>query len=90
MTIPLTPKILLTHRIIRRLTYFLFRFFSVVHLSDIIPPKISRFGIVFTSCPSVIVPKKVSKVLGKIGNLCSKELIIKSIYINIINRLKSY
>ena len=35
MTIPLTSKTLLTHRIIRGLTYFLFRFFSVINLNGI-------------------------------------------------------
>ena len=79
MTIPLTSKTLLTHRIIRGLTYFFFRFFSIIHLSGFIPPKISKFSIVFTFCPSVVIPKKVSKVLGKICSLCSKEFIIKSI-----------
>ena len=87
MTIPLTPKTFLTCRSIRWLTFFLFRFFSVINFSGSFLLKFSRFSIVLAFCPSVIVPKKVSKVLDKIGNLYSRDLIIKSIH---INRLESH
>ena len=87
VTIPLTSKTLKTYRIIRRLTYFFSRFFSVVNLSGIILPKISKFNNVLVSCPSVVVSKKITKVLGKLSNLCSKEIIIKSTH---INRLESH
>ena len=80
MAIPLTTKTLLTQRIIRGLTYFLFRFISIVHFNEFIPLKIPRFNIVFTYCPFVVVPKKVSKDLSKICNLCRKFLKILARY----------
>ena len=58
---------------------------EIVYLSGIILPKISRFSNVRTSYLSIIIPEKVFKVLGKLSNLCSRELIIKSTNLNIIN-----
>ena len=83
ITIPLTSKTLMTHRSIRKLIYFFSRFIGIVNLSWIILPKISKFSNVLISCSSVVVSKKIPKILGKVSNLCSKEFIIKSI--NIIN-----